>query len=451
MEIHITKEERFVFTTGLKKILGILLVAGILAVVAGTLFEVFVGGGHHETETHGAGIEMQASDAKSHEVAQDGTSGQAVQDEAAEGHGPTWITKIWANLWINNVYFTGLAVIGVFFVAIQYVAQAGWSAGIIRVMLAFGSWLPYAGVLMLLVFLFANHDLFHWTHEGLYEEGGPEYDEIIAGKESYLNVYFYLARMVAYFVIWAGAFFLIRKKSNEEDLNGGTSYWYTLRKYSAIFIVLFAVTSSTSAWDWVMSVDPHWFSTMFGWYVFASWFVSGLAAITLLVVYLKEKGYLAIVNENHLHDLGKFVFAFSIFWTYIWFSQFLLIYYANIPEEAIYFIERLNNEHYMPIFFLNLVLNFFFPFLVLMTRDAKRLHIFLKIVCSVILFGHWMDFYLMIAPGVLKDTGGIGFIEIGFLMVYAAAFLFVVLTSLSKAALVPKNHPMLQESIHHHI
>ena len=448
MEINITKEEHYVFTAKLKKILGILLAVGIITVAGAILYQVFMGDAHHETGQ--AHEEFRTGDDTKAHIP--GTGDPAAHDEAADAdHGPTWVTRVWANLWINNVYFTGLAIIGLFFFAIQYVAQAGWSVGILRVCLSLGSWLPYAGVLMLVVFLFGSHDLFHWTHEGLFVEGGPEYDPVIAGKEGYLNSFFYIGRMVAYFVIWAGAFYIIRKKSLEEDLHGGTGYWYTIRKYSAIFIVLFAVTSSTSAWDWVMSIDPHWFSTMFGWYVFASWFVSGLAAITLIVVLLKENGYLAIVNSNHLHDLGKFVFAFSIFWTYIWFSQFLLIYYANIPEESIYFVERLNNDIYMPIFFLNLVVNFLFPFLVLMTRDAKRHAIFLKIVCCIILFGHWLDFYLMVAPGVLKDTGGIGFLEIGFILVYGAAFLFVVLTSLTKAALIPKHHPMLQESIHHHI
>src|SRR5690606_34506629 len=216
-------------------------------------------------------------------------------------------------------------------------------------------------------------------------------------------------------------------------------------------IIIFAVTSSTSAWDWVLSIDTHWFSTMFGWYVFSSWFVSGLAAITLLVVLLKEAGYLKMVNSNHLHDLGKFVFAFSIFWAYIWFSQFLLIYYANIPEESIYFLERLSSDHYSMVFFVNLILNFFFPFLVLMTRDAKRQMIFLKIVCVVVLAGHWLDFYLMVTPGVLTVNGGFGFIEIGLALIYFSAFVFTVLTSLAKAPLVAKNHPMLEESIHHHI
>ena len=221
-------------------------------------------------------------------------------------------------------------------------------------------------------------------------------------------------------------------------------------KYSTIFIVFFAITSSTSAWDWTLSIDTHWFSTMYGWYNFASWFVSGLAAITLIVVLLRENGYIKIVSSEHLHDLGKFVFAFSIFWAYIWFGQFLLIYYANIPEESIYFLERLESDYYSPFFFVTLFLNFFFPFLVLMTRDSKRHTIFLKIVCTVVMVGQWLNFYLMITPGVLKENGGFGFIEIGTTMVYFAAFSYVVLQSLSKVPLVAKNHPMLEESIHHH-
>lgn len=439
MEIHITKEEQFVFTPKLKKILGILLVIGVVAVIGSILLGMFGADAHHDVPATEVG-----EAAHPQEVGLE-------HEGAGEEHGPNWVTRMFTAIWINNVYFTGLAVIGLFWVAIQYVAQAGWSAGFLRVPLAMASWLPIAGVLMLLTFLFGSHDLFHWTHEYLYEIGGAEYDPIIAGKEGYLNTFFYIGRMVAYFAIWTAAFWYIRKTAIAEDVHGGTSYWYTLRKYSAIFIVLFAVTSSTSAWDWVLSVDPHWFSTMFGWYVFSSWWVSGIAAITFIVVLLREAGYLKVVNSNHLHDLGKFIFAFSIFWAYIWFSQFMLIYYANIPEESIYYIERLADDHYAPVFFINLVINFLFPFLVLMTRDAKRQTIFLKIVCAVILFGHWLDFYLMITPGVMKDHGAFGLMEVGFILVYGAAFLFVTLTALSKAALIPKNHPMLEESLHHHI
>jgi hypothetical protein len=206
-----------------------------------------------------------------------------------------------------------------------------------------------------------------------------------------------------------------------------------------------------AAWDWVMSIDTHWFSTMFGWYVFASWWVAGLALTLFIVVMLKDKGYLSIVNQNHLHDLGKFVFAFSIFWTYIWFSQFLLIYYAHIPEETVYFMERWKSAHYAPVFYLNLILNFFFPFLVLMTRDSKRHSRILKVVCPVVVFGHWLDFYLMVSPGTVGENGGFGFLEIGLILVFLCSFLYVFYTSLSKMPLIAKNHPMLKESLQHHI
>ncbi len=413
-------EEKFIFTAGAKKMLGILAAIGLVALVIGIIF-IPSGGGH------------------------------GAEEADAAHHGFHWSQRLFANLWINNVFFTGIALIGVFFVALQYVSQAGWSASIKRVPEAFGNWLPIAGVLMLVTFLVANHDLFHWTHDYLYDKNDPRYDAIIAGKEGYLNFGFYVVRMVVYFVVWYLLFRILRKESLAEDMNGGTVHYYKMIKFSAIFIVVFAVTSSTSAWDWVLSIDTHWFSTMFGWYVFASWFVSGLAAITLIVILLKEAGYLSIVNANHLHDLGKFVFAFSIFWTYIWFSQFLLIYYANIPEESIYFIERLASDQYSIILFMNLGLNFFFPFLVLMTRDSKRHAIFLKIVCVVVLVGHWFDFYLMITPGTLVDNGGFGFMEIGITMLYGAGFVFVVLAGLAKASLIAKNHPMLQESVNHHI
>ena len=236
-----------------------------------------------------------------------------------------------------------------------------------------------------------------------------------------------------------------------EDLDGSTNHWRKLIGICAGFIVIFAVSSSMSAWDWILSIDTHWFSTMIGWYVFASWWVTALATITLLVVILKENGYLSMVNSNHIHDLGKFVFAFSIFWTYIWFSQFLLIYYANIPEESVYFVERLMSDKYAPFFLVNLIMNFFFPFLTLMTRDAKRLHVFLKIVCITVLLGHWIDFYLMITPGTLGESGAFGFTEIGMYLMFGAAFLFVVLRAMSSYALVPQKHPMLEEANHHHI
>jgi hypothetical protein len=373
------------------------------------------------------------------------------------------LTRLWANLWLNNVYFTGIAVVGIFFVAVQYVAQAGWSSQIKRIPESFAYFLPVTGVMMLLIFFLGGHDLFHWMHADIFEKGTKEYDEIIDGKAGFFYFplangsfpIFWLLRTVAYFGLWFWIFTQIRKYSLMEDNHKDVAFYHKQTFWSIIFIIVFAVTSSTSAWDWVLSIDTHWFSTMFGWYVFASWHVSGLAAITLTVILLKEAGYLKMVNSSHLHDLGKFIFAFSIFWAYIWISQFLLIYYANIPEETIYYKQRWQGEmfgfNYTAPFFLNLVVNFIFPFLFLMTRDSKRHLIFLKVASIGILAGHWLDFYMMVMPGTVKQHGDIGLIEFGSILVYVGAFILVVGTFLSKNRLIARNHPMLEESMHHDI
>jgi hypothetical protein len=444
-------EEQYNFKPAAKKQLLIVLAAGVFLLAIG-LWAAISGGHDAHGEEHSGLPTVQ-------QVASIST------DAASEGSGEhhetaPWLKRLYTSLWMNNVYFVGLGIIGLFFVCIQYAAQAGWSAGVKRIPLAMGHWLPVAGVLTLALWFVTHHDIFHWTHSYLYDSGNPAtFDEIIAGKAPYFfwpgeaggMPIFFLARMIIFFGMWYWFFTMIKKNMMEEDINGGTSYWTKNRSISAWFLVFFAISSSVAAWDWVMSIDTHWFSTMFGWYVFASWWVTGLALITLIVVYLKDAGYLKIVNANHLHDLGKFIFAFSVFWTYIWFGQFLLIYYAHIPEETVYFIERMTTSPYSWIFFANLVLNFVLPFLLLMTRDAKRHMTMLKVVCPIVLVGHWFDFYNMVTPGVMKEQGGLGLLEIGLALIFLAAFLWITLSSLSKMPLFGKNHPMLEESLHHHI
>lgn len=436
-------EERFEFTSGAKRNLIIGGVIGAALVAYGLYLAANGGGGHEAEAAHGAVNAITGHAAAGHEAA----------GHATEEHHVSWLTRVWANIWVNAVYFTGISVVGMFFISYNYLAQAGWSAVFKRIPEAMPAFLPVTGIIMLAVFFLGGHDLFHWTHPEVYEVGGPEYDEVLAGKHGYLNTPFFVGRMVVYFIAWYFMWRKIRQFSLEEDQIGGTELYEKSIRLGTAFLVVFGVTSSTSAWDFVMSIDPHWFSTMFGWYTLASWHVSGLAVITLTVVMLRERGYLKAVNASHLRDLGKFVFAFSIFWTYVWFAQFLLIYYANQPEEIIYFIERFRGHGsiFKAPFFITLFLNFFLPFLVLMARDAKFTHSILKVACWSVIIGHYFDFYTNIMPGSAGDTAGFGPLEWGFFVVFICAFVWSMATQLEKANLIPKHHPMLEESLHHDI
>jgi hypothetical protein len=422
--VHYNLDEKYDFTPEAKKRVLMWLFIG-LAMFGVGLAMLIMGGGDH-----------------GHEVAHGATAGHG------GAHAPTWTARLYAVLWHNALFFTGISLIGVFFVSIQYVAWAGWSVTIKRIPEAFGAFLPFSFVAMLVIFLLGGHDIFHWTHADV-----VAHDEVLQGKSAFLNTPFFLVRMVLFFGLWYFIWRIIRGYSAKEDLEGGLTYYNKTITVSAVFLIIFGVSTSMVAWDWTMSINPHWYSTLFGWYHFASWWVSGIATIVLTVLLLKEKGLLSFVNQNHLHDLGKFMFAFSVFWTYLWVSQFLLIYYANIPEEIIYFKERMHlyDGHYRGLFFFNIIINFLFPFLFLMTRDAKRQTILLKIAAIAIIIGHWLDFYLMIMPGVTKGTSGFGFLEFGTVTVFASAFIYVISTQISKLGLLAKNHPMLQESLHHDI
>jgi hypothetical protein len=376
--------------------------------------------------------------------------------EAHEGHGATHdlsANRPWAAFLVNSIFFLGIGIGTLFFLAIQYAAQVGWSAGLIRVFEAVSMYvgIPLLGILFLAVTGGMHmHHLWHWMAEGIMDPASANYDPIIAGKEGYLNVPFFTIRTLAYLVIWAGAAYLLRRNSLREDaLPAGQNLFFTQRKLAATFVVLYAVTSSTSAWDWVMSIDTHWFSTLFGWYTFAGMFVTAMTVLNLLVMYLRINNHLPWINANHQHDLGKFMFAFSVFWTYLWFSQYMLIWYSNIPEEVTYYLPRFKGE-YKPLFVAMVAMNFIFPILVLMSRDAKRIFGFIGLAAVFVLAGHWLDHYIMIMPGAVGYDYGFGFAELGGILFYAGLFLWVTLSQLAKAPLKLKNHPMLTESEHFH-
>ena len=361
----------------------------------------------------------------------------------------------WTSLIFNNYFFLGISIFAVFFVALQHVAEAGWSTVIKRVPEAIMTFLPYTCAVMIFIVVAAmlhwNH-IYHWMEVGIMTEGAPNYDKIIAGKEAYLNPIFFLVRSIIYVVVWIYCAKRLRDISLQGDLEGGIgekSYNKGIT-VSAWFIVFFAVSSSTASWDWIMSIDTHWFSTLFGWYIFSEWSAIGFTTILLFCLFLKKQGYLQDLNDSIIHDLGKWVFAFSVVWTYMWFSQFMLIWYANIPEEVTYFMERIELSNYRFLFWFSAAINFVVPTIVLMSRDAKRNTNFLIVASVVILIGHWINSYLLFAPGTLHDHGHLGFTELGMGLGFLGLFFFVVFRSLTTRPLSVKHHPFLEESKHLH-
>ncbi len=368
--------------------------------------------------------------------------------EAGHDHGHHLGTRLAGNLLIDSFFFFGIGLGSLFFLALQYATETGWYATVKRVIEAVAGYLPVGIILMTVSLLYITladgAHLYLWMDAKKVAE-----DELMQGKSVYLNKGFFWIRTLVYFatyyIFWKG----FRKRSLLEDAEGGTTIHFTNYKKGALFLVFFAVFSSTSAWDWIMSIDVHWFSTLFGWYVFAGMWCTTMVVLVTTTLYLKKKGYLPNVNESHIHDLGKWTFATSFLWSYLWFSQFMLIWYANIPEEVTYYMTRIKDFNFM--YFGMFLINFAFPMILLMSRDAKRHAGVLTFVGAIILFGHWVDVYIMIMAGSMGEAAYIGFMEIGLLLTVLGLFIKVVLTNLTKAPLSVVNHPFLDESIHHDI
>ncbi len=360
--------------------------------------------------------------------------------------------KPWAALYVAAFFFFMIALGVLAFYAIQFAAQSGWSPVLFRVMEAITAYLVPGGIILFVILalsgLHVNH-LFVWADPGVVDPDSDKFDALINGKSGWLNGTGFIIRAI----IFLGGWFLYRhfavKYSRLQDEDATGNKWYKKSfKISAAFLVFFIYTESMASWDWIMSFDPHWFSTLFGWYVFASLFVSGITTIALITIYLKSKGYLEFVNNSHIHDLAKFMFGISIFWTYLWFSQFMLIWYSNIPEEVTYFITRI--EDYRLPFFGMLVMNFIFPVLVLMNSDYKRINWFVVMAGIIILCGHYIDVYNMIMPATVGASWFIGISEISAVLLFLGLFLFIVFNALTKAPLLAKGNPYIEESKHFH-
>ncbi len=349
-------------------------------------------------------------------------------------------TRVWANLLLNNYYFLSVAIGALFWMALQAVTQSGWSAAYLRVPQSMSNYLIVSFILFALMF-FGVHDLYHWTHAD-----AVAHDPLLQHKEPYLNLPFFAIRFVVFFLLWI----LITKRINflslKEDKEGGITFFNKIEFNSKVFIFVFAFSFSLFSIDWLMSLDPHWYSTIYVVKKFIMAFFHGVTVITAIVIILHKQGYFPMLTKKHISDFARYIFALSIIWGYMWLSQYLLIWYANIPEETVYYIPREMGE-YKTLFYLELIMNWAFPFIFLMwNRVAKNENLVLFAVL-VLIAGHWVELYMSIMPSLnLKHS--ITLIEVGTFIGFAGLFGLVVGTSLSKMPIIPKNHPYLSESLH---
>jgi len=363
--------------------------------------------------------------------------------------------RFWASLLQNSVYFLLVVNASMFFICATTLAWGGWQMAFRRVPEAISAVVPVLGVITLAILLSiafgSNHTIFHWT-----DTEHVKHDPILNYKKGFLNKNFFAVITIVTIALWSVLGWKMRQLSRSlddkplETREEAKSYVWKNTIWAALFMIVFALTVMSSIpWLWLMSIDAHWYSTMYSWYTFASTFVAGMALICLFVVYLKNNGYLELTNEEHLHDIGKFMFAFSIFWTYLWFSQFMLIWYANIPEETTYFKPRAQGA-YSGIFWLMFLINFLAPLLILMRRSSKRNYGTLTLMAVLIIFGHWLDFFQMVFPGHQKDNVPMLLFDFGVALGFIGLIMFVTGRALSKAPLLAKNHPFIKESVIHH-
>lgn len=395
---------------------------------------------HGSSESHGLDTHKEVSAHANHE------------DEHAEHVLHQLQNRPWSAFYVAMFFFLGLTLLVLAFYAIQRVAQVGWSVVILRVMEAITANLLPVSILMVIVLIASvmhlNH-LFPWMKEGTFDPTSENYDAIVDGKSWWINSTGFIIRSIVYLLIWNAYRFFIRRSSIKEDTaNDGLKTYKKNYNASVIFLFLFMITETMMSWDWIMGFDPHWFSTLFGWYVLATLLVSALTVIAFFTIYLRSKGVLPSVNDSHIHDLAKFMFGFSVFWTYLWFSQFMLIWYADIPEETTYFVARFT-DYKLP-FLAMVVMNFVFPILLLINSDFKSRPWFVFIGGIVILAGHYIDVFVMVMPGTVGSQWFFGIPEISALLFFIGLLIYTTLNSFSKADPIPKANPFLKESEHFH-
>ena len=369
-----------------------------------------------------------------------------------EHHG----ARFWGAMLQNSTYFLLITNAAMFFICATTLAMGGFQMAFRRVSEAISIAVIPLGIVALVVLIalcVVDPHIYHWLHPGT--------DKILLGKSGFLNSGFYIIWTILTIGLWIVLGYKMRQLSHELDNNplpdveSGRRYIFKNSVWASIFIVWFGLTAmSVTPWLWLMSLDAHWFSTMYSWYTFASTFVAGLALITIFVVYMKNQGYLEYTNEEHIHDLGKFMFAFSIFWTYLWFAQYMLIWYANIPEETVYFKSRVTTNHhsgkYTGLYWFMFCINFIAPILILMRRGSKRNYTTVTFMAIVIIFGHWLDFYQMVFASISPNEVELNLFDFGVAAGFVGLIMYSTGKAMAKYPLLAKNHPFIKESIIHH-
>lgn len=353
----------------------------------------------------------------------------------------------WANYLIVNYYFFSLAMGGAFFFVIQSISQSGWSSAFKRVSEAMMSYLPFAAVFFLLLW-FGMKDLYQWSHRE-----SVALDPVLQHKSVFLNIPFFFLRMIIYFALWIVFARKLRQLSLKEDLtdtentDGIMLLFGKTELYSKIFIFILAITFSLSAIDWIMSLDVKWYSTIFALKNLVAAFLHGVSILTLIVFILYKRGYFPFFNEYHLHDFARYIFMLSIIWGYFWFAQFMIIWYGNIPEETVYYGVRWH-EGWKVLFFLEIGLNWFIPFMVLLPVKTSRNMTVITVVIIFLIIGQYLDLFVQVIPGT-AGAFKFGWISAGTFLGFAGLFALVIATTLSKAKILPFNHPYLDESLNH--
>jgi hypothetical protein len=339
------------------------------------------------------------------------------------------------------VFWLSLALGGLFFTMLHILTASRWSVVLRRISEHLAMQLPWMVIAFIPVAL-GMHDLYHWSHEDVVAT-----DHLLQGKAGYLNTSFFLVRAVAYFVLWSLVALMLRKHSLNQDRQPDRDHIAPLRRWSAIGMLLFAATVTLASFDWLMSLQPHWYSTIYGVYFFGGLFLAGVSLLAVICWFLQRGGVLTNeITVEHYHDLGKLMFAFVIFWAYIGFSQYFLIWYGNIPEETFWFLSRWEGG-WKPVSLVLLFGHFALPFVFLIFRNVKRKIVLLGSAAIWILVMHWVDMYWLVYPSYQDQFEGIGWIELAPMVGLGGIFCWLFWRRVASQPLIPVNDPWLKESI----